>query len=50
MPNVFATGGALFPTIGGHNPTETIWALSYWQSAAIRAGKINLGDATRFLP
>ncbi|HEV8015795.1 MAG TPA: GMC family oxidoreductase [Stellaceae bacterium] len=50
MPNVLATGGALFPTISGHNPTETIWALSYWQSAALRGRKIDLGDAARFLP
>ena len=47
LPNVFATGGALFPTISGHNPTETIWALSYWQSDAIRTGKADLADAAR---
>lgn len=47
MPNVFATGGALFPTISGHNPTETIWALSYWQSEAIRTGKADPSDSMR---
>lgn len=47
LPNVFATGGALFPTISGHNPTQTIWALSYWQSDAIRTGKADLNDAAR---
>ncbi len=47
MPNVFATGGALLPSMSGHNPTETIWALSYWQSAALLGNKLDLTDATR---
>jgi len=47
MPNLFVTGGALFPSMSGHNPTQTIWALSYWQSAAILQKKIDLGDAQR---
>jgi gluconate 2-dehydrogenase alpha chain len=50
MPNLFVAGGALFPSMSGHNPTQTIWALSYWQSAAIREKKISLTDATRISP
>ncbi len=47
MPNLFVAGGALMPTMSGHNPTETIWALSYWQSAAILEKKLDLTDARR---
>ncbi len=50
MPNLFVAGGALFPSMSGHNPTQTIWALSYWQSAAILQKKVNLADATRMSP
>ena len=45
MPNLMVTGGALFPSISGHNPTQTIWALSYWQSAAILQRKVDFADA-----
>ncbi|MGP1354948.1 GMC family oxidoreductase [Roseicyclus sp.] len=45
MPNLFVGGGAVAPTMSGHNPTETIWMLSYWMSDAIRNGKVNLENA-----
>ncbi|WP_306118910.1 MULTISPECIES: GMC family oxidoreductase [unclassified Roseitalea] len=48
MPNLFVGGGAVAPTMSGHNPTETIWMLSYWMSDAIRNGKVNLDDASDF--
>ena len=47
-PNIFVGGGALFPTMSGHNPTETIWMLSYWTADAIKNGKTNLFDAEDF--
>ena len=47
MPNLFVAGGALMPSMSGHNPTETIWALSYWQSAAIHGKKLDLTNAAR---
>ena len=39
LPNLFVAGGALFPTISGHNPTLTIWALAYWTADAILGGR-----------
>ena len=36
--NLYHTGGGLFPTAPGFNPTVTIYALSYWVAAAILAG------------
>lgn len=48
VPNLFVAGGALFPTMSGHNPTETIWMLSYWMADAIVKNKVNLTDSTRF--
>lgn len=36
--NLFHTGGGLFVTAPGFNPTVTIWALSYWVGAAICTG------------
>jgi gluconate 2-dehydrogenase alpha chain len=44
-PNVFVAGGALFPTMSGHGPQETVWALSYWTADALVGGRINLDDA-----
>lgn len=48
MPNVFVAGGAVAPTISGHNPTETIWMLSYWLAEALVAHKVDLTSSTRF--
>ena len=48
VPNVFAGGGGLFPTMSGHNPTETIWMLSYWTADAIAQDKVNLEDSGDF--
>lgn len=48
MPNVFVAGGAVAPTISGHNPTQTIWMLSYWLADAIVRGKVDLADSTAF--
>lgn len=45
MPNIFVGGGARFPTMSGHNPTETIWMLGFWQADAIANGRTNLFDA-----
>lgn len=45
VPNVFASGGALFPTMSGHGPQETIWALSFWMADAIVQRKVNLSNA-----
>ena len=46
LPNVFIGGGAVFPTMAGKNPTQTIWMLSYWLSDAIVRGRVNLDDAS----
>lgn len=48
VPNILVGGGALLPTMSGHNPTETIWMLSYWTAAAVTEGKINLEDSQAF--
>lgn len=48
MPNLFIGGGAVVPTMSGHNPTETIWMLSYWMADAIINGKVNVQDAHAF--
>jgi gluconate 2-dehydrogenase alpha chain len=48
IPNIIVGGGAVAPTMSGHNPTETIWMLSYWAADAIKAGKINLFDSQDF--
>lgn len=48
MPNVFVAGGAVAPTISGHNPTQTIWTLSYWLADALVRGKVDPTDATAF--
>lgn len=45
MPNVLVVGGAVHPSISGHNPTETIWMISYWAADAVIKRKINIGDA-----
>lgn len=45
VPNIFVGGGALFPTMSGHNPTETIWMLSYWTADAIRNNRVNVYDS-----
>ena len=36
--NLYHAGGGLWPTAPGYNPTLTIWALAYWQAAAIVSG------------
>ena len=48
MPNVFIGGGGLFPTMSGHNPTETVWMLSYWTADAIAADRVDLDDAQNY--
>lgn len=48
MPNVFIGGGAVAPTLSGHNPTQTIWMLSYWLADAIIHHKVNLEDSAAF--
>jgi gluconate 2-dehydrogenase alpha chain len=48
VPNILVGGGALFPTLSGHNPTETIWTLSYWTAAAVTEGKIDFADSRAF--
>jgi gluconate 2-dehydrogenase alpha chain len=48
VPNVLVGGGAVFPTISGHNPTETIWALSFRMADAILQGRIDLTNAKQF--
>ncbi len=48
VPNILVGGGALAPTMSGHNPTETIWTLSYWTSAAVLEGKLDLEDSQAF--
>jgi gluconate 2-dehydrogenase alpha chain len=45
VPNVFVAGGALFPTMSGHGPQQTVWALSYWTADALVRGRVNLADA-----
>lgn len=45
VPNLFIGGGAVFPTMAGKNPTETIWMLSFWMADAIAQGRVNLDDA-----
>ncbi len=48
VPNLFVGGGAVFPSMAGKNPTQTIWMLSYWTADAIEQGKVNLEDAADF--
>lgn len=48
IPNILVGGGALLPTMSGHNPTETIWTLSYWTADAVLENKIDLEDAQAF--
>ncbi len=38
--NLFHSGGGLYVTAAGFNVTLTMWALSYWQSAAIVKGMV----------
>jgi gluconate 2-dehydrogenase alpha chain len=45
LPNVFVGGAALFPSMSGHGPQETIWALSYWTADAILRNRVNTADA-----
>lgn len=45
LPNVLVGGGAVFPTMAGKNPTQTIWMLSYWLADAVIQGRVDLGDA-----
>jgi len=46
-PNLFVAGGAVFPTLSGHNPTLTIWALSFRLADALRRRRVDLRDAAR---
>jgi gluconate 2-dehydrogenase alpha chain len=48
VPNLFVSGGALFPTMSGKNPTQTIWMLGYWIADAIVKNKVNLTDSTKY--
>jgi gluconate 2-dehydrogenase alpha chain len=48
VPNVFVAGGALFPSLSGHNPTQTMWALGFLTSDAILHGVVDLADASAF--
>jgi gluconate 2-dehydrogenase alpha chain len=48
VPNILVGGGSLFASLSGHNPTETIWALSYWTADALLQNKINLDDSQAF--
>ena len=48
VPNIMVGGGALFPSLSGHNPTETIWALSYWAAAAVLENRVNFDDAQAY--
>jgi gluconate 2-dehydrogenase alpha chain len=43
LPNVLVAGGAVFPTMSGHNPTLTIWALAFWTADAIISGRASPG-------
>ena len=47
-PNLFVTGGALMPSLGGHNPTQTIWMLSYWLADALLQRKVRLDDSMAY--
>lgn len=47
-PNILIGGGGLFPTMSGHNPTETIWTLAYWTADAVINGKIDFTDSQAF--
>ncbi len=48
VPNLFIGGGAVFPTMAGKNPTQTIWMLSYWLADAIVQGRVDVDDAESF--
>ncbi len=48
VPNILIGGGSLLPTMSGHNPTETIWTLSYWTADAVLQNKIDLEDSQAF--
>ena len=48
VPNLFVGGGAVFPSMAGKNPTQTIWMLSYWTADAIENQKVDLEDAEAY--
>lgn len=48
FPNIVVGGGALFPSLSGHNPTETIWAVSYRQAHAMVEGWVDYEDSEGF--
>lgn len=48
VPNILVGGGALAPTMSGHNPTETIWTLAYWTADAVLQDRIDLEDSQAF--
>jgi gluconate 2-dehydrogenase alpha chain len=48
VPNLFPVGGSLFPSMSGHNPTETIWMLSSWVGSAIAQKCVDLESSGKF--
>lgn len=46
--NLYHAGGGLYVTAAGFNVTLTMWALSYWQAAAIISGVSNPNAANYF--
>jgi len=48
LPNLFVGGGAVFPSMAGKNPTQTIWMLSYLTADAIENQKVDLEDAEAY--
>jgi gluconate 2-dehydrogenase alpha chain len=48
VPNLFPVGGSLFPSMSGHNPTETIWMLSSWVGSAIAQECVDLENSEKF--
>ncbi len=47
VPNLFPVGGSLFPSMSGHNPTQTIWMLSSWVGSAIAQKCVDFENSER---
>ena len=45
VPNLFPVGGSLFPSMSGHNPTQTIWMVSSWVGSAIAQKCVDFEDS-----
>ncbi len=49
LPNMFIVSGAVFPTYFGYNPTNTIFAISYWSANYIKAQTKAGGSLAKYM-